>query len=140
MHFGFVETSNRISDMDQKLIIDTDPGIDDAMAILFALSAPEIHLVGLTTIFGNVTTEIATRNALALAELAGASLPVSRGADRPLAIEPPPIADFVHGPEGFGDVPVIHPRARRRRFRRRITSLKPAKPNPAPSPSAPSGR
>ena len=46
-----------------KMIIDTDPGIDDAMAILYAGLHPDIDLLGLTTIFGNVTTEIATRNA-----------------------------------------------------------------------------
>ena len=49
-----------------KLIIDTDPGIDDAMAILYAIAAPEIDLLGLTTVFGNVTTPKATRNALYL--------------------------------------------------------------------------
>lgn len=94
----------------RKLIIDTDPGIDDAMAILFAFASPDIHLVGLTTIFGNVTTANATRNALVLAELAGASIPVSRGADQPLQIPPPPIADFVHGKEGFGTAQPGRPR------------------------------
>ena len=44
-----------------KLIIDTDPGIDDAMAIFYAIAAPEIDLLGLTTVFGNVTTPKATR-------------------------------------------------------------------------------
>lgn len=94
----------------KKLIIDTDPGIDDAMAILFAAASPDIHLVGMTTIFGNVGTATATRNALLLAELAGASIPVSRGADAPLRIDPHPIADFVHGVEGFGTVSVTAPR------------------------------
>ena len=54
-----------------KVIIDTDPGVDDAMAILLACAHPEIDLLGLTSVFGNVTTDIATRNALALIELAG---------------------------------------------------------------------
>lgn len=94
----------------KKLIIDTDPGIDDAMAILFALASPDIHLIGMTTVFGNVTAATATRNALLLAELAGACVPVSRGAGKPLRITPHPVADFVHGVEGFGDVPVTAPR------------------------------
>ena len=61
-----------------KMIIDTDPGIDDAMAILYAAQAPEIDLIGLTAVFGNVTVDQATRNALRLAEMArqeGAWLP-----------------------------------------------------------------
>ena len=57
--------------MTERILIDTDPGIDDAMAILYAIAAPDIKLVGLSTVFGNVTTEIATRNALRLLELAG---------------------------------------------------------------------
>ncbi len=71
--------------MAQKIIFDTDPGIDDAMALFFALASPEIEVVGVTTVFGNVHTELATRNALALLEFAGRSdLPVAQGAVRPL--------------------------------------------------------
>ena len=92
-----------------KVIIDTDPGIDDAMAILFAFLHADIDLIGLTTIFGNVTTDVATRNALALAELAGVDVPVARGAERPLVQAPQPVADFVHGTEGFGEVPPFSP-------------------------------
>ncbi|CAK9161809.1 unnamed protein product, partial [Ilex paraguariensis] len=50
----------------KKIIIDTDPGIDDAMAILLALQSPEVEVIGLTTIYGNVYTTLATRNALHL--------------------------------------------------------------------------
>ena len=57
--------------MPQKIIIDTDPGIDDAMAILLAFQSPELEVVGLTSIFGNVHTDLGTQNALRLAELAG---------------------------------------------------------------------
>ena len=53
-----------------KIIIDTDPGIDDAMAIHYAFADPIIKVLGLTSIFGNVYTEQATRNALFLAEQA----------------------------------------------------------------------
>ncbi|KAG7991489.1 hypothetical protein I3843_02G078400 [Carya illinoinensis] len=55
----------------KKIIIDTDPGIDDAMAIFLALRSPEVELIGLTTIYGNVYTTLATRNALHLLEVAG---------------------------------------------------------------------
>jgi len=94
----------------ERIIIDTDPGVDDAMAILYACIDPRIELVGLTTIFGNVTTDIATRNALALLELADVAAPVARGADRPLSQEPHEVAWFVHGHEGFGDVPPMSPK------------------------------
>ena len=49
-----------------RVIIDTDPGIDDSMTILMAFGEPSVEIIGLTTIFGNVTTEYATRNALLL--------------------------------------------------------------------------
>ncbi len=92
-----------------KIIIDTDPGIDDAMAILYACLDPEIELVGLTSIFGNVTLDVATRNALALLELAGVDVPVARGAEVPLVQKPREVAWFVHGHEGFGNVPPFKP-------------------------------
>lgn len=91
--------------MAQKLIIDTDPGIDDAMAIHMAFADPRVEVVGLTTIFGNVTTRQATRNALYLAQMAHYPVAVAPGADRPLVRDPQPPADFVHGPEGFGGLP-----------------------------------
>ena len=52
----------------RKVVIDTDPGVDDAMAILMALASPELDVIGLTTIFGNVATTTATANALTLLE------------------------------------------------------------------------
>ena len=84
------------------MIIDTDPGVDDAMAILYALSDPEIELVGLTSVFGNVPGAVATRNALALVNLADAQVPVAMGATVPMGQEPPPHPDFVHGKDGLG--------------------------------------
>jgi inosine-uridine nucleoside N-ribohydrolase len=89
----------------QKLIIDTDPGVDDAMAILYAAAHPDLELIGLTSIFGNVSIETATRNALWLTELAGLDIPVAQGAAGSLVQETPPHADFVHGADGFGDLP-----------------------------------
>ncbi len=92
-----------------KMIIDTDPGIDDAMAIFYAAAAPDIELLGLTTVFGNVTTAIATRNALRLLEAAGLDLPVAHGAEAPLALPPFTPSAQVHGNEGFGDIPAAKP-------------------------------
>lgn len=87
-----------------KLIIDTDPGIDDAMAILFAFAHPEIDILAMTSIFGNVRTRQATRNALALCDIYGAPVPIHAGAEAPLVMPARPHADFVHGAEGFGDL------------------------------------
>lgn len=92
-----------------KLIIDTDPGIDDAMAIFYAAAAPEISLLGLTTVFGNVTTQIATRNALRLLEAADLQVPVAHGAEAPLSLPPFSPSAQVHGDEGFGDIPAQQP-------------------------------
>ena len=93
----------------QKIIIDTDPGIDDAMAIHMAFADPRLDVLGLTTIFGNVTIDNATRNALALAEMAHYKTVVSQGALVPRHRSPEPPADFVHGGDGFGDVAPIIP-------------------------------
>lgn len=85
------------------VIIDTDPGVDDAMAIFYALSDPAVELVGLTSVFGNVPGATATRNTLALVELAGADVPVAAGAAAPMVQAAQPHPDFVHGVEGFGE-------------------------------------
>lgn len=87
-----------------KVIIDADPGIDDAMAILFALRSPALEVVGITTVFGNTTIDHATTNALTLVGLAGSAVPVARGAEHPLVkdLRSPPT--FVHGADGLGEV------------------------------------
>ncbi|MEM0923703.1 MAG: nucleoside hydrolase [Pseudomonadota bacterium] len=90
--------------MTVKMVIDTDPGIDDAMAILYALSDPAIDLLGLTTVFGNVPVAQATKNALGLLAHVGAELPVAQGAAQPSLQPPKPHPDFVHGADGFGEV------------------------------------
>ena len=88
-----------------KIILDTDPGIDDAQAIAFALAHPEIELLGLTTIFGNAEIDITTNNALTILNVMGAELvPVFKGADKPLQIDRFPAPDFVHGADGLGNV------------------------------------
>lgn len=95
-----------------KLIIDTDPGVDDAMAILAAFNSPEVEIIGLTTIFGNVTTPMATSNAIFLTELASRrDVPVVEGAHRSLkGVAKERIADFVHGTDGFGNTNQEKPR------------------------------
>lgn len=90
--------------MARHIIIDTDPGIDDAMAILFAFKAEALNVLGLTTVFGNVGIEQSTRNALSLIELAGVNVPVAGGAAAPLQIPLRPHPDFVHGKDGFGNI------------------------------------
>jgi len=92
------------------IIIDTDPGIDDAMAIFYALASPEIEVLGLTTVFGNVATELATENALRLLEIAGRpDIPVAPGAVRPLVMPYRGPADFVHGADGQGNAGLSAP-------------------------------
>ena len=93
-----------------KIIIDTDPGIDDAMAIFYAAAAEDIELLGLTAIFGNVTVDTATRNALRLVEAAGLDIPVARGAEKPLEMPHIKPSAHVHGDEGFGDIPAATPK------------------------------
>lgn len=94
-----------------RMIIDTDPGIDDAMAIHFAAADPDIEIVGLTTVFGNVYVPQATRNALHLLEMVGIDAPVAEGARTPLGmpLETPP--SHIHGAEGFGDLGASQPAA-----------------------------
>jgi purine nucleosidase len=89
----------------ERIIFDTDPGVDDAMALLLALKSPEIDVVGLTTVFGNTHIEGTTRNALNLLNLAGrADIPVARGAGVPLVQTPGLLGEFVHGPDGMGGI------------------------------------
>ncbi len=97
--------------MTTPIVIDTDPGIDDALAILCALADPEIELLGLTTVFGNVSGAQASANARALLELAGARIPVAEGAARPLRRPPAPHATHVHGPTGLGAAGLPPPEA-----------------------------
>ena len=96
-----------------RMILDTDPGIDDAMAILFALKRPGIKLEALTTVFGNTDVDTATTNALRLLELAGRSdIPVARGAGRSLLRPFVKAADHVHGRNGLGEVDLPEPKSK----------------------------
>lgn len=90
--------------MTKKIILDTDPGIDDAMAILFAEAHPDVELMGITTVYGNATIDNATHNALYLKQKFGMNAIVAKGADKPLIKAPVGATVVVHGEEGFGDV------------------------------------
>jgi len=84
------------------LIIDTDPGVDDALALALACASPEVELIGVTTVFGNVGLAMTTRNALRVLALYGREdVPVAAGADRPLVHPHPHLARDVHGADGL---------------------------------------
>ena len=84
------------------LLIDTDPGVDDALALLMAFHDPRHDVVGLTIAAGNVGLEHTVRNALKLCEIVGSDVPVYAGCEVPL-LHPALDAAFVHGRDGFGD-------------------------------------
>jgi purine nucleosidase len=84
----------------EKIIIDCDPGHDDALAIMMALASPELEVLGITTTFGNVGLENTTRNALIVRTLCRSSVPVFAGADRPL-LRDRINAESVHGTSGL---------------------------------------
>lgn len=96
-----------------KIVIDTDPGQDDALAILLALAERDrLDVLGLTTVAGNVPVELTTVNALRLVELAGRNdVPVHRGAPKPL-LRPLKTAEFICGPDGLEGAGLPPPRSR----------------------------
>lgn len=92
------------------LLIDCDPGIDDSVALLLACASPEVRLLGVSTVAGNVGLEHTTRNARRVLTLAGrADVPVAAGAPRPLVRSQPRRAAEVHGEDGVHGVPLPEP-------------------------------
>ncbi len=89
--------------MSHPVLFDTDPGIDDAMALLFAHYSPDVDLVGITTTFGNAAIEQTTRNAQLLNGMFGLGCEVHMGAGSPLVLAPDEPPAFVHGEDGLGD-------------------------------------
>ena len=88
------------------VIIDTDPGIDDAAALLLALASPELEVLALTTIYGNASVDACTANALRLLQVVGREdIPVYKGVGKPL-LRPANEgwASHIHGPDGLGAV------------------------------------
>jgi len=93
-----------------RIILDVDTGVDDALAILYALGRTDIQLDALTTIYGNLDVESTTRNTIQLLEMAGrADIPVAKGVSRPLTQPFNGGAPHVHGANGFGDVVMPDP-------------------------------
>ena len=95
-------------------IIDTDPGIDDAAAIVAAVRSG-MDVIGLTTVAGNSPLTSTTRNALRLVELLDLPVPVFEGAEQPL-LEPARYAPEVHGEDGFGDCGLPEPQGKAERL------------------------
>ncbi|RFB17377.1 nucleoside hydrolase [Bacillus sp. HNG] len=96
----------------KKIIFDVDTGIDDAMAIAYAVNSPELDILGLTTSYGNVAVDEATRNTLAVLEKLGKKIPVFAGSEKPLSrANREGFAKKVHGEDGLGNVLDFEPAA-----------------------------
>lgn len=96
--------------MSTPIIIDCDPGHDDAIALLLALSEPTLDLLAVTTVAGNTTLDKTTANAIRVLDLVGSLIPVAAGAGRPL-VRDLVVAEHVHGPTGL-DGPTLLPPSR----------------------------
>ncbi|OOY08664.1 nucleoside hydrolase [Thioclava sp. F36-7] len=95
--------------MARKIIIDTDPGQDDAVAILLALASPDLEVLGITSVAGNVPLPLTSKNARVVCELAGRTdVPVYAGCDRPLARDLV-TAEYVHGKTGLDGIELPEP-------------------------------
>jgi len=95
---------NTLAEMNYRrpILIDTDTASDDAVALIMALRSPNVEVKAITTVAGNMHVEQATRNALFVAELCGADVPVFSGSAKPLKRELQ-IADWFHGKDGLGE-------------------------------------
>src|SRR5689334_10809783 len=98
--------------MPRKIIIDTDPGQDDAVAILLALGSPELDVLGIVTVGGNVSLKQVTRNALQIVELAGKpDTPIYAGCEGPMRRKLV-TAEYIHGDTGLDGPFLPEPKAR----------------------------
>jgi inosine-uridine nucleoside N-ribohydrolase len=86
------------------VILDTDPGVDDALALIHLRAHPALRLLAMTTVFGNADIETTTRNALYLRDRFAPGVPVHQGAERPLAGPRGASPTHVHGHNGLGDI------------------------------------
>jgi inosine-uridine nucleoside N-ribohydrolase len=93
----------------KKILIDTDPGMDDALALVLAAKSPAVEVLGVSTVAGNYPVEITSRNALKIVELIGRTdIPVARGMSKPLA-RPLPKDPFSHGSDGLAETHLPEP-------------------------------
>ena len=90
--------------MKSKIIFDTDPGIDDAFAILYGLYHPNLDIIGITSVFGNVSVDTASKNALILSEMSGKNVPVYQGSFKAISRVQDDYPTLIHGIDGFGNV------------------------------------
>ena len=95
----------------RRALIDTDPGLDDLLALALACASPELRVVAITTLAGNLPLDTVSANAARFCSLAGLDVPLGRGAKRPLALAPGDAA-WVHGPDGRGGVELPEPVSR----------------------------
>ena len=95
-----------------KILFDTDPGIDDAMALLMLARDPRAELLGITTVFGNAPIDLTTANALALCERFGIDVPVARGAAQALTRPGRGFPELIHGADGMGNIALVPARTR----------------------------
>lgn len=91
------------------VILDTDPGVDDALALLYLSARPDLKLLAITTVFGNADVETTTRNALWLRDRMGLLASVHRGAEAPLNGQRGAAPVHVHGENGLGDIDLSGP-------------------------------
>ena len=94
--------------MARKIIIDCDPGQDDAVALFLAFASPELEVLGITTVGGNVPLELTHRNARMMCDLASSKVPVFAGCDKPMqrALR---TAEYIHGETGIDGIDVFEP-------------------------------
>ena len=93
----------------RQVVIDCDTGVDDALALLLALRSPQLQVIGVTTVAGNVTIDKVSRNTLVVVEHSGKQVPVLRGASKPL-IGSWETGEHIHGRDGLGDLNFPEPK------------------------------
>lgn len=95
----------------KKVVLDVDTGIDDALAILYACHSPELEIIGIGTVVGNIDAKGAAENTLRVLESAGRSVPVAVGAEQFL-VAPVQWSTHIHGQDGMGDTGLPSPRGK----------------------------